>query len=52
MSYSEAVNVVDQLITKIMYDVPEDYNIDINHFYEYLDSYCEKLGIETSKARS
>lgn len=52
MSYSDAVNVADQLITKIMYDVPEDYNIDINHFYEYLDSYCEKLGIETSKARS
>lgn len=46
MSYSEAVDLTDQLINRIMYDVPEDYNIDIDHFYEHLNNYCDTIGIE------
>lgn len=45
MTYSEATKVTDELINKIMFDVPEDYNIDINHFYEYLNEYCDEIGI-------
>ena len=49
MSYLDAVNVTDQLINKIMFDVPEDYNIDIDHFYEHLNAYCNTIGIKTNE---
>ncbi len=49
MSYEEAVRVKDELLDKILYDVPEEYNIDTNYFQEYLDKYCEQMGIEVVK---
>ena len=39
MSYDEAKYVTDQLIEKTFYGVPEDYNIDINRFYDNLNEY-------------
>ena len=48
MSYNDARMVADSLIEKILYDVPEDYNIDFNRFYEYLDSYCMMRGFDVS----
>lgn len=49
MSYEDAVRVKDELLDKILYDVPEEYNIDTNYFQEYLDKYCNQLGIEVVK---
>lgn len=40
MDSDEIKIIVDSLIDKIMYDVPEEYNIDIEHFYEYCNNYC------------
>lgn len=48
MSYSEAKAVADELVDRIMYDVPQEYNIDTNRFYECLDSYCQLVGIDIS----
>lgn len=49
MSYEEAKNQMNILLEQILFDVPEEYNIDTNHFYEYLDEYCNELGIEVTK---
>ncbi len=49
MSYSEAVDLTNQLVERVTYDVPEDYNIDVNHFYDHLNSYCNNIGIDTNK---
>ena len=48
MSYEQAKEVASSLVDKIMYDVPAEYNIDTNNFYEYLDNYCENIGISRS----
>lgn len=45
MSYDEAVAVRDAFIYKLTYDVPEDYNIDINHINEYFTTYCQEHNI-------
>ena len=49
MSYEEAKNQMNILLEQILFDIPEEYNIDTNHFYEYLDEYCNELGIEVTK---
>lgn len=46
MSYSDAKNVTEELIEKITFDVPEEYNIDTEHFFDYLDEYCASIGID------
>lgn len=46
-TYDEAKALTDILVEKIIFDVPEEYNIDINHFYEYLNEYCQKNGVTT-----
>lgn len=53
MNYDEAKAVTDQLVESILFDVPEDYNIDTNRFYENLDQYCAEhnISIENSKVR-
>ena len=45
MSYSEAKKIADALMDEVTYDVPLEYNIDTNRFYNCLDSYCELIGI-------
>lgn len=50
MSYSEAVQITDRLLERILFDVPEEYNIPVEHFYEHLKEYCNELGIESSVA--
>lgn len=49
MSYDECMNVADTLVERVMFDVPEEYNIDTNRFYENLNMYCEEIGIEITK---
>ena len=51
MSYQDAKKLTDELLEKILYDVPSEYNIDINHFYEYLNEYCEANGIRQGVSR-
>ena len=46
MSYEEAIQVRDTLIDRITYDVPEEYNIDTNHFNEFFETYCNQIGIQ------
>jgi hypothetical protein len=46
MSYEDAKKVTEELVAKITYDVPKEYNIDENYFYEYLKEYCKKVGIQ------
>lgn len=48
MTYEEEVRVTNTLLSKILFDVPQDYNIDINHFYDYLNDYCKEIGINTN----
>lgn len=48
MSYSEANDVKEELIDKIMYDVPSGYNIDTKYFDNTLNNYCNKVGISVS----
>lgn len=40
MSQEEMEEVRDNFIYKLTYDVPEEYNIDIEHINEYFLSYC------------
>ncbi len=49
MSYDEARAAMDQMLEELLYDVPEKYNIDTNHFYEYLNDYCETIGIPVNQ---
>ncbi len=51
MSYDDAKKVCDYMIYRMTFDVPEEYNIDINHIYEYFDSYCNNLGITSTLSR-
>lgn len=46
MSYDAARRVADTLVSNVMFDVPEEYNIDTNRFYENLDEYCKEIGID------
>lgn len=41
MSYDEAKEVMDQMLDRLLFDVPEEYHIDRDHFYTYLDDYYE-----------
>jgi hypothetical protein len=46
MSYEEALAVKEELVNRITFKVPEEYEIDLNHFDEYFNSYCESIGIK------
>lgn len=48
MTYSQAKAVADDLIDKVMFDVPDEYEIDVDHFYEYFKEYCNSKGIEVT----
>ncbi len=49
MSYEQARAVMDEMLEQLLFDVPEEYNIDTNHFYEYLNEYCQSIGIEVNQ---
>lgn len=51
MSYDEATSVADSLVERVMFDVPDEYHIDTNEFYELLNNYCERIGIEKGMHR-
>ena len=48
-SYDDALKIRDELIERITFDVPEDYNIDTNHFREFFEAYCQEIGITHEK---
>lgn len=48
-TYTEARETMDNLVEELTFDVPEEYNIDTNHFYEYLDQYCMDNNIEKTQ---
>lgn len=39
MSQEEARGIMDEMLEKLLFDVPEEYHIDRDHFYEYLEKY-------------
>ena len=39
MTYEEKKAVVDELVERFTYDVPEEYHIDTSYFYTYFDEY-------------
>ena len=42
MTYEEGLALVTSLVNEITYDVPEEYNIDKNYFYQYYKDYYAK----------
>lgn len=51
MSYDEAKNVCDYMVSRMTFDVPTEYNIDIEHIYQHFNEYCTSLGISNSLSR-
>ena len=39
--YGEAKEVVDQMLDRLLFDVPEEYHINRDYFYIYLDDCYE-----------
>ncbi len=52
MTYSEAKKVADTLVERVLFDVPEEYNIDTFRFYENLNDYCESIEIKISNNKT
>ncbi len=48
-TYEEARGYARELVQKISFDVPGEYEVNVQHFYDYLDQYCENLGIVKSQ---
>ena len=46
MSYDEAYAVYEKMMNTIMFDVPEEYNIDTNRFLENFQNACKLNNIE------
>lgn len=49
MSYDEAYGIYEDMISTIMFDVPEDYNVDVNRFYENFKNYCDLVNIKVGE---
>ena len=47
----EAEYVRDQFIDRLTYDVPEEYNVDLDHLYEFFNEYCAEIGLNLSYGR-
>lgn len=44
-SLAEAETVCEELIRRVTFDVPEEYELDVDHFRDHFRAYCEVLGI-------
>lgn len=51
MNASEATAIKEAFIHKLTFDVPEEYNIDIEHINEYFNTYCQEHGISLGLAK-
>ena len=52
MSYDDALKVKDELVERITYDVPSEYNIDTSHFTDYFNDYYYQLtGVNNAKSK-
>lgn len=49
MTYEEMKSVMDELVRKITFDVPEEYNIDIDHFYSFFENYLTEKGFSKTR---
>lgn len=48
VNYTDAKGIMDEFMKQILFDVPEEYHIDTEHFYAYFNDYCSKAGISMS----
>ena len=49
MSYEEALEVKNEFVSKVIFDVSSGYEIDLVHFDEFFNEYCARMGIEVIK---
>lgn len=47
----EAQYVRDQFIDRLTYDVPEEYNVDLDHLNQFFEEYCAEIGLNLSYGR-
>ena len=45
MTREEALQVRDDFIDRLTYDVPEEYHINRDHLEEYFETYCASIGM-------
>ena len=45
MSTEEALQVRDDFIDRLTFDVPEEYNISVEHLNQYFQDYCNSIGL-------
>jgi hypothetical protein len=51
MSYDEMKAIADELVNRVTYDVPDEYNIDVNHFYDYFDNYVAEHNYVSARGK-
>ena len=51
MSYDEAYSVYEEMMRIVTFDVSDDYNIDIDYFYDNFVNYCRGKNISINKTR-
>ena len=51
LSYDEMRFITAGLIERLTFDVPEEYHIDVNYFYTYLDKYIEEHNLGSHLSR-
>ena len=49
MTYEQAKEIHKQFLDKLTFDVPQEYELDINHMNEYFEHYIKELGIKANK---
>ena len=45
MTRDEALQVQDEFIDRLTFDVPEEYHISVDHLNEYFEEYCTSAGM-------
>lgn len=49
MNYDQSKRVHDMFVLRLTYDVPEEYEIDVDHLNEHFEEYCQQRGIRAYK---
>ena len=47
--FAQAEQVYEELVRRVAFDVPEEYELDLDHFREHFVAYCESLGVTPDK---
>ena len=45
-TYQDMNQMTDELVDKLTFDVPDEYKVDVDHFYDYMKEYSEEKGIK------